>query len=54
MDNNEAEQNRERQIMQHENRLRKLSDSTKCINIHTIGMPEEEERERGKKIYLKK
>ena len=41
--------------MQHENRLRKLSDSNKHNTIHIIGLPEEEEeRENGAKIYLKK
>ena len=30
--------------MDHENRLRELSDSIKHNNIHIIGIPEEEER----------
>ena len=42
MENNEAEQQRERTIMDHENRLREISDSIKCNNIHIIGVPEEE------------
>ena len=40
--------------MDHENRLRELSDSIKCNNIHVIGVPEEEVRERGQRIYLRK
>ena len=30
--------------MQHKNRLRELSDSIKCNNIHILGVPQEEER----------
>jgi len=41
MENNEAEQKKERRIMQQENRLREFSDS-----IHIIGVPEEEERQK--------
>lgn len=33
--------------------LRELSDNTKCINIHIIGIPEKEEKV-GQKTYLKK
>ena len=33
--------------MQNENRLRELSDCSKCNNIHIIAVPEEEEREKG-------
>ena len=43
MENNEAEQKRER-IVQHETRLRELSNSFKCNKIHIIGVPEEEKR----------
>ena len=32
--------------MQHENRLKELSDFIKCNNIHIIGVPEEE-KEKG-------
>ena len=37
--------------MKNKNRLRELSDSIKCNNIHIIGVPEEEEREREKIIW---
>ena len=42
MESNEAEQKRERRIMQNENRLRELNDSIKCNNIHIIGIPKEQ------------
>jgi len=47
MENNEAEKKRERKILDHECRLRKLSDSIKLNNIRIIGVPEDEEREKG-------
>ena len=43
MENNESENKREK-ILDHECRLKKLSDSIKHNNIHTIGVPEEEEK----------
>ena len=46
MENNEAEQKRERKIMNHKSRLRELSDSIKHNNIHIIGVPEEEKWDR--------
>lgn len=54
MENNDAEQKRERRIMQHDNRLRELSDSMKHSNILIIEVPEDKERERGQKNYFKK
>ena len=48
IENNETEQKRERIIMDHENRLGKLSYSIKGNNICIIGVPEEEGR--GKKV----
>jgi len=47
MESNQAEQKREKIIMQNENRLRELSDSIEHHNICIIGVPEEEEREKG-------
>lgn len=41
-------------IWEHKNKLREISDSVKCNKIHIIGVPEEEERRRGQKIYLRK
>ena len=50
MENNKAEQKRERRIMQHKNTLTELSVSIKHNDIPTIGDPEEEERENGQKF----
>ena len=47
MENNEAEKKRERKLLDHEGRLRELSDSTKWNNIHIIGVAEEKEWEKG-------
>ena len=42
MEHNEAAMKRERKILGHECRLREISDTIKCNNIHIIGVPEEE------------
>ena len=47
MEKDEAEKNRDKNILDHEGRIRELSDSMKGNNIHIIGVPKEEERERG-------
>lgn len=41
--NNVAEKKSKRKLLGHGYRLRELSDSTKCNNIHIIGVSEEEE-----------
>ena len=46
-ESNQAEQKREKRIMQNENRPKELNDSIRSNNIHIIGVPEEEEREKG-------
>lgn len=46
MENNEAEMEREKKVMNHKGRLRKLNDLLKCSNIHFIGVPEDEQREK--------
>ena len=53
MGKNEAEKKRERKVLDHECRLRELSDSIKHNNIHIIGILEEEAK-RGQKVYLSK
>ena len=53
MENNEAEQKRERRRMEHKNRLSELSDYIKC-NICILRDIEEKEKEKGEKSYLRK
>ena len=43
MENDEVEKKRDKKILDHEGRIRGLSDSMKCNNIHSIGVPEEDE-----------
>ena len=52
MENNEAEQNRERTIRDHKSRLRELRDSIKSNNINIIGFQKKREK-KGQKIYFK-
>ena len=48
----EAEEKREKRLKRNENSLRELWDNVKCTNIHIIGVPEGEEREKGtEKIF---
>ena len=48
----DAEQKREKRLKTNEETLRELWDNVKCINIHIIGVPEGEEREKGtEKIF---
>ena len=42
-----TEQNTEKRMRRNEDSLRDLWDNIKGTNIHTIGMPEGEEREKG-------
>ena len=39
-------------MMDHESRLREVSDSIKYNNIHTTGLPKEEEREKGEEVLF--
>ena len=43
---NEAEKKREREVLDHEDRLRELGNFLKCNNICIIGVSEDEEREK--------
>ena len=47
-----AEQNKEKRMKRNEDSLRDFWDNIKCTNIHIIGVPEGEEREKGpEKIF---
>ncbi|RBM18135.1 hypothetical protein DEH69_13430, partial [Streptomyces sp. PT12] len=47
MENKEAEKKRDKQLLDHEGRIREINDTIRRNNIRIIGIPEEEERERG-------
>ena len=49
-ESDQAEQIREKRIMENENRLRKLSDSIKGNNISITALPEKRERRGGRKF----
>ena len=53
MENHEAEKKSKSKLLDHEGRIRNLTDSMKPDNIHIIRVPEEEERKR-QKVYLSK
>ena len=42
-----VEQNKEKRMKRNEDSLRDLWDNIKCTNIHIIGAPKVEEREKG-------
>ena len=44
IESNQDEEMREKRIITNDNRLRGLSDSIMCNNIHIIGIPEREEK----------
>ena len=47
-----VEQKKEKRIKRNEDSLRDIWDNIKCTNIHIIGIPEREEREKGpEKIF---
>ena len=54
MEKEEAEKKRDKNIQECEGRIRELSDTIKRKNIRIIGIPEEEERGKVLKVYLKK
>ena len=48
-----TEQNKEKRMKRNEDSQRDLWDNIKCSNIHIIGVPEGEEREKGpEKIFV--
>ena len=44
---NKAEKKRETKVSIHKGRFREFSDLLKCKDIHVIGVPEDEQREKG-------
>ena len=50
MESNQAEQERKKNVIKSENRLRELTDTFKSNNIHIVGIPEERERKRYKNL----
>ena len=50
----EADAERDKRNSRNKTILRELCDQYKRNNIHIIRVPEEEEREKGQKVYLKK
>ena len=50
METNEAEKKRDTKAKEHDLRIRELSDSLKRNNIRIIGVPEDEERKRGRRF----
>ena len=46
------EQNKEKRMKRNEDSLRDLWDNIKCTNVHIIGVPEGEEREKGPEKIL--
>ena len=49
-----AEQNKEKRMKRIEDSLRDLWDNIKHTNIQIIGVPEEEEKKKGLRKYLKR
>ena len=50
----EAEEKREKQLKDHEERLRETNDSLRRKNLRLIGVPEGANRDRGPEMYLNK
>ena len=46
MENKEPEQERDKQLLGHEGRIREISDTIRQNNIRIIGIPKEKEKER--------
>ena len=49
---NEAERKKEKRVKRNEDNLRDLWDNVKCPNILSIGVPEEEDEEKGHEKIL--
>ena len=51
---NEAERKKEKRIKRNENDFRDLWDNVKCPNIQIIGVPEEEDKKKAMRNYLRR
>ena len=49
---NEAERKKEERIKRNEDNLRDLWDNVKCLNLQIIGVPEEEDKNKGHEKLL--
>ena len=49
---NESERKKEKRIKRNEDNLRDLWENVKCPNIQIIGVPEEEDHEKGHEKIL--
>ena len=49
---NEAERKKEKRIKRNQDNLRDLWDNVKCPNIRIIGVPEEEDKKKGREKML--
>ena len=54
MTGKEAEEKREKQLKDHEERLREINDSLRRKNLRLIGVPDGVERTEVQKVYLNK
>ena len=51
---NEAERKKEKRIRRNEDKLRDLWNNVKCPNIRIIGVPEEEDKKKDMRQYLRR
>ena len=51
---NEAERKKEKRIKRNEDDFRDLWDNVKCPNIQIIGVPEEEDKKKAMRNYLRR
>ena len=51
---NEPERKKEKRIKRNEDNLRDLQDSVKCPNIRIIGFPEDKDKKKTMRKYLRR
>ena len=54
VEKNEAERKKEKRIKRNEDNIRDLWDNVKCPNIQIIGVPEEEDKKKAMRKYLRR